>query len=154
MSKHLKFRRLKKSDWKGVFQYGSNPEVTKYLNWEPFQNESEAKQAVSLLKARKGHIFSILVYGEFAGVGSLFIQNDEKKLIQPEVILDQKFWGMGVGNEALMQILRLSTAWYKGYTLYSKIHSNNEAGNALFKKGGFKKVKKQKEFILYEMKIL
>ncbi len=149
MAKHLKFRKLKKSDWKDVFKYGSDSEVTKFLNWGPFKDVSEAKKAIVLLKARKGHAFAVVVYGEMVGTGTLFLTNEENKILEAEVVLNKTHWGMGVGYSTMMQIVKLATAWYKDYTIVVKVDPKDETSLGLIKKSGFKKTKKGN----FEMKI-
>ncbi len=153
MAKHLKFRKLRVSDWRDMYEYGQDSEVTKYLRWGPYKDPSEPKMYIRLLKAQKGHVFAVVVYGKMVGTATMFEPDKNNKRIEIGYVLNKDYWGMGIGYQALMQIIRFATAWYKGYTLYAEVHPKNEASINLLKKGGFKKTKKDNKYINYEMDI-
>ncbi len=156
MSKALKFRRLKKSDWSDMFEYGSNPNVTKFVSWNIYKNHDDAKIANKQLRSKRDHhLFAILVYGKMVGTCSLEKINNIKKTVEVGMVLNEEFWDMGIGTSAVTHLMNVSHIFYKGYKILSKTHAKDISFQKLLLKCGFveDKRKSNSKFKYYFFKI-
>lgn len=128
---NIMLRDIKKSDAKDLFEYGSDLEVVKYLNWGPYEYEQEAKEAIStyfLTRPSKG-----------LPVGYAIIDLEKNKMIGtvdfhtfrgPNTVelgyaLNKNYWNRGVMSKCVAKILEVGF-----YTLgYDKIYCGYVVGN-------------------------
>jgi ribosomal-protein-alanine N-acetyltransferase len=104
----LKLRKFKKSDAAAMLEYGSDPEVLKYLNWEGVHSiESAVSNIVNFCWSRPG-IYAIEELASKKCIGCMELR------IQPEheraafsYIMSKNYWGKGYMTEALSAVLEL-----------------------------------------------
>ncbi len=107
-------RTVKVSDYKDMFEYGSDPEVTKYLSWGPFRYPKEAKLSIeryNLPRVQKG-----------LPIGYAIIHKKDHKMIgmieyhtichtshvgEIGYVLNRKYQGLGIMSRALIKMIEV-----------------------------------------------
>lgn len=107
-SKRLKLRRIKKEDVVDIFEYTSNPNVTKFLSWLPHKNLDQTKKFVKNTLADYDDNNSRYTWGielkesnKLIGVISIFEISYISKRVEISYILNPNFQGRGYMNEAI-----------------------------------------------------
>ncbi|CAM9152984.1 GNAT family N-acetyltransferase [Mycoplasma marinum] len=149
MASPTKLRRLKRKDWKDMFEYGSDEETVKFVTWGPYKTEQEAKDANLFLRKNSDQIFAITVYGKM--IGTVSIMNITDNSVEIGYILNKDYWGMGIGTQALTLSMNFAYRWHKGKTLYASVIPENIASQNLLKKCGFeqKEIKENGEILFH-----
>ena len=149
MAKNLKMRRLKRKDWRDMFEYGSDAETTQFLRWGPYKTEEEAKASNKMLRKNSDQIFAVVLYGKM--IGTVSFMNITDKTVEVGYVLNKEYWGMGIGTIALTRALNFAYRWHKGKNIIATVDKRNEASQGLLKKCGFeieKRTEKDLHFIL------
>ncbi len=151
MAQHFKMRRLKKKDWRDMYEYGSDLETTKFLRWGPYKTEDEAKASNRMLRKGSDQIFAIISYGKM--IGTITFMNITKKTVEIGYVLNKEYWGMGIGTMALTRSLNFAYRWHKGKDVIALVDKENEASRGLLKKCGFQFEKETKEGMQFIFKM-
>lgn len=122
--------------------YGSKPEVTKYLNWEVYKNIEQASFVVhSFIKGYSNPYYfnwAIIDKKNQMLIGSVSVhhidlENDCGEL---GICISPLYWKQGIGYEVLSYIVEFAFKGIGVKRLESKVHVDNTASNALMKKIG------------------
>ena len=108
-------RKIKKSDAEDMFEYSSDPTVSKYLLWSPHRNIEYTKDHISYLikEYRIGKFYDwaiVIKDGEYkdkmigtCGFTSFDFHNNSAEV---GYVLNSKFWGYEIACEALYEVLK------------------------------------------------
>lgn len=109
-TERLTLRRIDKADLYDIFEYSSDPEVSKYLLWSPHKNLRVTKNYLGevLRRYRRGQFFDwgIEFRGKMIGTcgfSRIDLLNDTA---EAGYVLARPFWGMGLAAEALREVIR------------------------------------------------
>ncbi len=111
-TERLFLRKISLDDTESLFQYWSDPEVTKYLNINPFMKIEQAYSMIQLLnhlyKKREGIRWAITLKKGKIIIGTCGYNNWIKRSSRGEIgyELGRKYWGKGYAREAISEILR------------------------------------------------
>ncbi len=138
-------RTIKKSDYKDMFEYGSDPDVTKWLSWGPMISIVEAKKSI------KEVFFPRVKRGLPIGYAIIFKENNKmigtidyharletRNAAEIGYCLNKDYWGKGIMTKALKKMIEIGFE----YLLYDVIiikHLHDNIGSMrVIVKNGFK----------------
>ncbi len=108
ITNRLILRRLLLSDAEAVFEYGSNPEVTRYMIW---RNHTAIQDAVAFLEqcicswnTGKEFCWAITVKPEDQAVGTISCRIEQSEA-DFGYVLNRKCWGQGYATEAVHSVM-------------------------------------------------
>jgi Acetyltransferases, including N-acetylases of ribosomal proteins len=110
-TERLILRKLRLEDAKDVFEYASDPEVSKYVTWEPHRS---IEDSINLIKftheyyERKEGIIWGIVYKENNKVIGTCDISPVTKHFRAEIAyaLSRDYWGKGIMTEAVKEVIR------------------------------------------------
>lgn len=145
---HFYLRTIKKIDAKDMFDYGSDPLVTQFLNWGPFTQLKEAKRSITHIffpRLRSGLPvgYAIIDTKSSKMIGTIDFHSKIKGEHGAEIgfVLNRNFWNKGIMTEALSAMIRIGFD-YLGYDFIRIRHLRmNGASQKVIEKNGFKFVK-------------
>lgn len=111
VTERLLMRRLLKSDAEDMFEYASDPEVTRFLLWEPHISLRYTARYLSYLQGRyrSGEFYDWAVTDRYSGkmIGTCGFTSFDFPNNSAEVgyVLNPAFWHLGIAAEALCEIL-------------------------------------------------
>jgi RimJ/RimL family protein N-acetyltransferase len=129
-TQRLQLRLFKDSDWRGLYQYYSDPECTKYTIQRTLTEGESWRTMASII----GH-WQLRGYGPYAveekqtgmvlGVVGLWFPNDWP---EPEIKwgLARSYWGQGYATEAARAVKEMAARHLPDVSLISLIFSENE----------------------------
>lgn len=144
-TKRLFLRKLSLNDAGTLFNYWSDPDVTKYLNVTTFKNKEQAYSMIRLLNSlynnKDGIRWAIVTKKDDTVIGTCGYNNWIKKSSRGEIgyELGKKYWGNGYATEAVKEIIKygfksMNLNRIEAFTVPEAASSIN-----LLKKLGFKK---------------
>ena len=109
-TERLRLRRIEREDCNDVFSYTSDPQVPRYLLWDPHKSISDTKRYLSVInrKYKKGEFYDWGVEYEGRLIGTvgfsrLFVQDNRGEV---GYVFSSKFWGMGFATEAVKRVIK------------------------------------------------
>ena len=103
----LILRPYRETDLNDVFEYASNPEVTKYLLWDAHKTIEDSQNFLNWIKSvtsgERGKLFfvyAIQLKDENKVIGSIDFKNTNKFGGQMDYVIGKTYWGNGYMSEA------------------------------------------------------
>ena len=130
-TERLILRRISPLDERDLFEYASDPEVSRYLLWSPHPNVEYTRRYLSYLETRYavGDFFDWAIVwkesGKMIGTVGFTRFRYEDDCGEVGYVLARPYWGKGIAPEALDAILRFGF----GTLLLSRIEAKFLAGN-------------------------
>lgn len=112
--RRLVLRRMKKSDAADMFEYASNPAVTRYLTWDVHPNERFTANYLSFLQSRyragEFYDWAITLRNDDRMIGTCGFTRFNFSAYSAEVgyVLNPMYWGRGIAPEALARVIRFA----------------------------------------------
>lgn len=139
-TERLLLRKIQPSDIEDVFEYGSDPSVSKYLLWQPHPDRGYTRFYLNFLtvRYRKGEFYDwgVELDGKMIGTCGFTAFDLNNNSAEIGYVLNSKYWGRGIGYEAASAVIKY------GFEVLSlnriEVHYlvGNEASAALSKKLG------------------
>ena len=108
-TKRLLLRKIEAKDLSDVYDYASNPEVSKYLLWSYHRSASYTKKYLKFIDKlyKKGDFFDwgIVFDGKLIGTVGFSRIDVFNNAAEIGYVLNQKYWGRGIAAEAVGAIL-------------------------------------------------
>ena len=110
-TERLILRKLHLEDAKDVFEYASDPEVAKYVTWEPHKSIEDSINLIKFTHERyekkEGIIWGIVYKENNKVIGTCDI-SPAIKHFRAEIAyaLSKDYWGKGLMNEAVKEVIR------------------------------------------------
>ena len=139
----ITLRKITNNDLYDVFDYASNPNVSKYLLWSvhecPEQTAAYLRLVTKMYRAKKFYDFGVIDKASGRMIGSCGFSSIDIKTNTAEVgcVLNEKYWGRGLATEAVGELIRYAQTTLKLDKLYAEIMENNISSKKLFSKLGF-----------------
>lgn len=121
--------------------WASDPEVTKYLMWQPHQNEEESGRIIDswIDKYDEGNYYNWAIelkeLGEPIGNISVVAQNDKVRQAHIGYCIGKQWWHQGIMTEALRGVIQY--LFSEGYLRIDSRHNvNNPHSGGVMKKAG------------------
>jgi len=141
----LILKKISSEDAEDMFEYASDPEVTKYLSsWEYHKNIEDSLKFINLLLSRyeKGNPSDWGVYlkenGKLIGTcGFSFI--DEKNMVgEVGYVLGRKYWNKGIMTEAVRKVIEFGFEKLNLNRIQARCKVENIASERVMQKVGMK----------------
>ncbi len=141
---HFILRSIKKSDYKDLFEYGSNPEVVKTLSWGPMVFRKEAKRAIREIFFTRpkrgipvGYAIVDLDKNKMIGTIDFHTRVSKHNAVEIGYVIHHDYWNKGIMTKALCEVVKIGFEYYHYEMLIIKHLKNNPASGRVIKKNGF-----------------
>lgn len=108
-TKRLILRKIDVKDLSDVYDYASNPEVSKYLLWYYHRSITYTKKYLKFIEKlyKKADFFDwgIVFEGKMIGTVGFSRIDQPNNVAEIGYVLNQKYWGRGIAAEAVQKIL-------------------------------------------------
>ena len=126
-TERLVLRKIKESDFRDVFEYSSDPEVPKYLLWNPHVSKEHTKLYLKniskLYKRCEFYDWAITYNGKMIGTVGYSSISLIEQWVEIGDVLNRRFWGLGIATEAVKKIIDYAICQYIYYP--SRRHKRN-----------------------------
>ena len=149
----LILRKLEYSDKSDIFEYAQNPNVAKYVLWEPHQDELDTLEFLNMVYAsynkNKAAPWGIQIKNDSKIIGTIgFIHwYIDKKEAEVGYALAEKYWNNGFVTEALEKVLDFGFEKMNLNKITARCLPENSASIKVLEKSGFKFEDKSKMFV-------
>ncbi len=138
-------RTIKKSDFKDMYEYGSDPEVTKWLSWGPMHRIFEAKKSIKevfLPRIKRGlPVGYAIVYQanqKMIGTIDFHAKLVTRNAAEIGYCLNRNYWGRGIMTKALKKMIEIGFDDLGYDVIVIKHLHDNIASKRVIEKCGFK----------------
>ena len=141
-TQRLLLRKIKKSDYKDMYEYSKNPEVTKYLTWTPHPNEDYTYRytdyIITRYKAGDFYDWGVIYAPEKKMIGTCGFTRFDIPNNSAEIgyVLNSAFWGMGIAPEAVKAILKFGFIDLNLHRIEARFMEGNERSRRVMEKCG------------------
>lgn len=137
-------REYQVGDGNDYFEIISNPNVTQYLDWGPYESLDECQKIIdaliSRLKDNKGINWALWHKGDHKLIGRIGVfWNLSHSSGEMNIEMGEAYWKKGLGSETLEEVCRFLMKDLGFNRLEAKTKVENVATQKLFTKVGFKK---------------
>ncbi len=107
----LILRRPVMKDAKDIFRYASDPEVARYVLWEPHRSLSETKSFVRFLRSRirsgypSSWVVTLRETGTVIGTIGFIWYSDENRSAEIGYSFSREYWNRGYATQALRAVI-------------------------------------------------
>jgi [ribosomal protein S5]-alanine N-acetyltransferase len=111
-TERLVLRPLRLSDAEAMFEYHSDPEVTRYVHFGPAASVEQTREVISHilreLEQQKGFDFAVALRDTDWLIGTLDLHTIslEHRRLEVGLMMTRKYWGSGYAFEALREAIR------------------------------------------------
>lgn len=154
-TQRLILRKLSMEDDEDVFEYGSDPEVPKYMTWEVHKSIDDARAFISFILGRyerdEAGEWGIVLKENNKLIGSIGFASCDMKNRRAEIgyVLARPYWSQGIMTEALKRVLKFAFEEI-GLNRIECCHflPNERSGRVMQKAGmSFEGIARQKMFV-------
>jgi ribosomal-protein-alanine N-acetyltransferase len=144
-TERLILRPLRRKDAADIFSYASDPEVTRYVLWDPHRSVSETRGYIRYILAlyRRGLPSSWAVVHREAGrvIGTIGFMWYSEANSSAEVgySFSREFWNRGLATEALSAVIRSAFASLPINRIEAQHDIRNPASGRVMEKSGMRK---------------
>jgi ribosomal-protein-alanine N-acetyltransferase len=151
----LILRRLKKTDYHDMYEYASDPEVTRYLTWEPHPDLLYTLRYLSYIttRYRTGDFSDWAVIWKQTGqmIGTCGFTSFCYAHNGAEIgyVLHRSFWGQGIAPEAVRAVLRAGFLDLNIHRIEAHFMEGNDRSRRVMEKVGmtFEGMQRESMFI-------
>lgn len=143
-TERLVLRRFTIADAGDMYQnWASDPEVTKFLTWEPYTSKEAAEEWLSFLEKEyekaETYIWCLEWKETGEAIGSLgaFISNEKAESLKIGYSIGRKFWYRGITAEALRAVVKYLTEEVSARRLEARHDVQNPNSGRVLQKCGF-----------------
>ena len=137
-------RPIQFSDYKDMFAYGSDDEVTKYLSWSSFQSLDQAKTTMNKVFLSRpernlplAHAIVHKKTNKMIGTCDFPSVDWEKKVATLGYCLSRDYWGLGYMTKAVKQIISFAFDYLGIDKIRVQHHPKNMGSKNVILKTGF-----------------
>jgi RimJ/RimL family protein N-acetyltransferase len=142
----LSIRRLELGDAEAVFQYRSDPMISRYQNWKP-ESVGEVQEFIAGLDEigvdTPGRWYQLGLCtrdsGELAGDCGILVQLQDPRQAEIGITLARDFQGRGLGTEALRAILGYLFTTLGKHRIFGSVDPRNGPSLALLERVGMRR---------------
>ena len=144
ITERLILRRMKRTDAKDMFEYASDPEVTRYLLWEPHADPHQTARYLAYIQSRykAGEFFDWAVTdrrtGKMSGTCGFTRFNYEADAAEIGYVLNPRFWHIGIAPEAVRRVLRFGFEELALHRIEARYMCGNEDSRRVMEKVGMR----------------
>lgn len=143
-TERLLLRKMKKSDYRDMYEYARRPEVTEFLTWDPHPDEDYTYRYLDYIATRykAGDFYDwAVVYRSnkkmigTCGFTKFDIQNNSGEI---GYVLNPDYWGMGIAPEAVSAIMKFGFVDLNLHRIEARFMQGNERSRKVMEKCGMK----------------
>lgn len=149
MTPRLMLRDFEEEDWRGLHAFRRDPEVARYMHWEPETPEQTrdwvlATIPFNLAQPRDSYNFSIVRRADmriigWIGFGEPSHPSEDERVYDFGYALEQTTWGQGLMTEALHAVLAFAFADLSADTIYGTCDARNLGSARVMEKAGMRR---------------
>lgn len=151
----LVLRAMNHRDHLDMFEYASNPDVTKYLLWAPHDTPEYTRRYLKQVESsyKKGQFYDwgveFTANGKFIGTCGLAAVDMPNNTAELGYVLNPDYWGMGIATEALTRVINFCFDELCFNRVEARYMLGNDASRRVMEKCGmkFEGVKRQAIFV-------
>lgn len=143
-------RTIKISDYRDLYDYGKDVEVTRYLNWGPMVLPTEAKETIRQvfyprLKDRLPRGYAIIDLKKNKMIGTVDYHDiiEGTRIVEMGFALNRAYWNKGIMTQAVKELIKIGFDYLNYDKIIIKHLQLNFASQKVIEKAGFKYVKKE-----------
>ena len=141
----LLLRDFVEEDWRAVHEYGSDPEVVRYLPWGP-NTEEDSRDFISRSIAiqsespRRRFEIGIVLKQEGKLIGGCGIRENNPTLMEGNIgyVLNKDYWGRGIATEAARALVRFGFETLNLHRIFATCFPENRASERVLQKCGMR----------------
>ncbi len=141
-TKRLTLRKITKNDLTDIFKYSSDPEVSKYLLWEPHASIRVTKDYITAVtkKYKEGQFYSwgIEYDGRMIGTSGFSKIDVLNDCAEVGYVIARECWGRGIATEALLALLEFGFERLILKRIEAVYMTENKVSLSVMKKCGMK----------------
>jgi RimJ/RimL family protein N-acetyltransferase len=142
-TERLLLRDFVEEDWRAVHEYGSDPEVVRYLPWGP-NTEGDSRDFISRSIAiqsespRRRFEIGIVLKEEGRLIGGCGIRENNPTLMEGNMgyVLNKDYWGRGIATEAARALVRFGFETLNLHRIFATCFPENKASERVLQKCG------------------
>lgn len=141
----LLLRRFRLEDVNGVYNnYGSDPEVKRFISFAPCQTREGAQAFVQMHVDRYDtdpdfYGWAVVLEDEVIGSVGLFNVDNESDACEVGASLGSKWWGLGIATEAVSALIDFAFREMGAHRIYGAHHIDNTGSGKVMLKSGMKR---------------
>ena len=141
-TERLVLRKIRMQDINDVYDYGSDPEVSKFLLWYPHPDHAYTRTYLRQLMHRykRGEFYDwgVVINNKMIGTCGFTSFDLANNSAEIGYVLNRRFWNKGIGYEAASMVVRFGFEVLKLNRIEVRYIAENRASEALAIKLGFK----------------
>ncbi len=161
-AERLLLRRFKPDDFAAMFaNWASDPEVTRFVSFNPHSDMDETKEIIAKWVAEYGcddtYHWAIELDGEVIGDIKIFTISDKHASCELGYVMSRKYWGRGYMTEAVKAVIAFLFMEVNMHRITAKHSTENPASGRVMQKaemlreGTFRKARKSKQGVYCDM---
>ncbi len=143
-TKRLILRAMDHHDYRDMYEYASDPNVTRYLLWAPHDSPEYTKRYLKQIESsyKKGQFFDwgveLAEERKFIGTCGLAAIDMPNNCGELGYVFNPAYWGMGIATEALSRVIHFCFDELGFNRLESRYMIGNDASRRVMEKCGMK----------------
>ena len=141
-AERLTLRKAEKNDAQGMFDnWASDPEVTKFLPWQPHENVEVSKIIInSWIKGYEKNMLDLIIYHKkdkkIIGSIGLIVRNARLNILELGYCMARAYWGQGLMTEAAQAIVSFAFKESTANRIQARHDVDNPASGKVMEKIG------------------
>lgn len=139
----LLLRDFVQEDWRAVHEYGSDPEVVRYMPWGPNTEEDTKdfiRRSITIQQERPRRRFEIGIVLKEDGklIGGCGIRENNAALREGNMgyVLNRAYWGRGIATEAARTLVKFGFETMNLHRIFATCSPENKASERVLQKIG------------------
>ena len=153
-TKRLTLREYNETDLNDIHEYGSDPEVVKYMHFGPnthqdsqnFLNQAIGKQS---MEPRTDYPLAVVLKSEDKLIGGCRINKVSENEAHLGYILNRTYWGNGYATEAAKAMVEFAFNELGVHRVYADCHPENAASIRILEKLGMLNVGRSRDYMIF-----
>lgn len=158
----LLLRRVKKSDYRDMYEYACDPDVTKFLTWQPHLNPSWTMRYLSYVSTRyrtgEFYDWAVIHREDNKMIGTCGFTSFSYDHNSGEIgyVLNKSYWGRGIATEAVRAVMEAGFLKLNLHRIEAKFMQGNDRSRRVMEKAGmtFEGFQRDSMFILGEYRTI
>lgn len=146
----IMLRTIKLSDYKDLYDYGKDQEVTKFLSWGPLTQPIEARRSIKHIfyprtkyELPRGYAIIDTKLNKMIGTVDFHTKPKDKNYAEIGYALHKDYWDQGIMTKAVKELIKIGFEYLNYDKIIVKHLSQNIGSQKVIVKSGFKLIKKE-----------
>ena len=146
----IMLRTIKKSDYKDLYEYGKDKEVTQYLSWGPMTHPLEAKRSIKEIfyprikyGLPRGYAIVDVKSNKMIGTIDFHSKKPHENIAELGYVIHKDYWHQGIMTKAVSHIIQIGFEYLKYDKIIVKHLSQNIGSKKVILNNGFTYIKKE-----------